>query len=60
MKRDDTNLFSLICPHCKQTAEVLRVDAFEKQQLLLLRCSECDKYITSKQIDAAYKEYLNV
>lgn len=58
-RRDDTNLDSLICPHCKQTLPVLKIRAFEKQQLLYMKCDLCGKGITKQQIDETYREYRN-
>ena len=58
-KRDDTGLHSIICPHCKQTAAVLRIQAFKAQQLVFLRCDKCDQPITKQQISDAFREYQN-
>ena len=57
--RDDTNLFSLVCPHCEETVPVCRVDhGLIKPQLLFMRCPNCDKGITKSEIDATWKDYV--
>jgi len=58
--RDDTGLFSVICPHCKQTVPAPQIQLFEKQQLLFLQCTWCGEGITKTQIDDAYREYRKV
>jgi hypothetical protein len=55
--RDDTNLHSLVCPHCKQTTSIPEVQAFEKQQLVYVRCGHCNAGITKEQIANTYREY---
>jgi len=57
MVRDDSNLSTLYCPHCNQPIPIINIQAFEKQQLVFIRCESCDKGITKQQIDDAYKEY---
>lgn len=56
-RRDDTDLISLVCPHCKETVQTLQVKVFQKQQLLYMKCPSCDKGITKDQIDATYRDY---
>lgn len=58
-KRDDSGLRSLICPHCQQTIRVVHIRAFEKQQLIWMRCEICGEVITKQQIDDTYREYVD-
>lgn len=55
--RDDVGLTSLVCPHCKMVIPVPLVQAFEKQQLLYLKCENCGKGITKDQISEAWRDY---
>lgn len=57
--RNDNTLRSIICPHCKYTIQIPSVRVFAEQQLIFVRCERCDKGITKRQIDDAYKEYVN-
>jgi RNase P subunit RPR2 len=57
-ERDDTGLFQLICPHCKEPVPIPTIRAFEQQQLVFARCGSCGKGITKQQIDNTYREYL--
>ena len=56
-RRDDTSLFSLICPHCGQTTYVPQIREFAKQQLLYLKCGNCEQGITRDQIAATWRDY---
>jgi len=54
---NDNRLASVICPHCKGTAKVPRVQVFEEQTLIFLKCEHCDKCISKEQIQNTYREY---
>ena len=55
--RDDSNLISIACPHCKEIVPTPQIQAFQKQQLVYLRCPACENHITEQQINDAFKEY---
>ena len=59
IERDDTNLTSLICPHCKGTIPNRSIDDFIIQQLIYQKCPHCDEGITEEQITNTYREYAN-
>lgn len=58
-ERNDNQLRSLVCPHCKQTSPVLQVQLHEfvRTQLLWMKCDLCGEAITKEQIDDSYREY---
>ncbi len=57
--RNDNDLISIMCPHCKMAIPVQQVHDFYRSKVVFIRCSHCDGCIYSNQIDLTYKEYKN-
>ena len=60
--RDDSQLVSIICPHCKMGLYMLSPDlrgvtVFRNTKLILLRCTHCEANITENEITDTYRDY---
>lgn len=60
--RDDSQLVSIICPHCKMglymlSSDLKGVTVFRNTKLVLLRCTHCEANITENEITDTYRDY---